>query len=271
MKTAARLIVDAATSEADVLSGRLWSLGTTGIEEQQGPFLIRLLAGFEDESTAEAARNALGRGTVEAVVHDGWLDTWREFAAVSFAGHRFVLRPIWLDHRAKPNQVVVHLDPGRTFGSGSHPTTQLTLAHLEKLLEGDETVLDVGCGSGVLGIGAARIGATRVDAIDIDPEAIRVTSLNAKRNGVSDIVEVSTDPIEKVTGPYDVVVANILASTIVDLAPYLVRVLGPVGCLVVSGILEEQVDVVLTALAPLVELDRNHQDGWCAVVLGHQR
>jgi len=268
---AARLIVDASTSEADVLSGRLWSLGTTGIEEQQGPFLVRLLAGFEDENTAEAARAALGRGMVETIVHDEWLDAWREFAEVTFAGQRFVLRPLWLEHRAEPNQVVVHLDPGRAFGSGSHPTTRLTLAHLERLLEGDETVLDVGCGSGVLAIGAARIGATRVDAIDIDPEALRVTSLNAKRNGVADIVEVSTGPIEKVAGPYDIVVANISASTIVELAPHLRRVLGPRGCLVVSGMLDTQLDFVIAGLAPLVELNRDRQDGWSAVVFGWQR
>lgn len=271
MTATARLIVDASTSEADVLSGRLWSLGTTGIEEQQGPFLVRLLAGFEDEIAAEAARITLGRGTVEIMARDEWLDAWREFADVTFAGQRFVLKPTWLEHRAEPNQVVIHLDPGRSFGSGSHPTTRLTLAHLEQLLEGDETVLDVGCGSGVLGIGAARIGATRVDAIDIDPEALRVTSINASRNGVADIVVVSTRLIEKIAARYDIVVANILASTIVELAPHLRRVLDRGGCLIASGILDSQVDFVLAGLSPLVELDRSHQDGWCALVLGWQR
>jgi len=266
----ARLIIDAATSEADLLSGRLWSLGTTGIEEQRGPFLIRLLAGFPDEPAAEAARNSLGRGTVEALLQDEWLDAWREFAEVAFAGNRFVLKPTWLEHQSEPNQVVVHLDPGRTFGSGSHATTRLTLAHIEQLVEGGEAVLDVGCGSGVLGIGAARIGATRVDAIDVDPEALRVTLLNAERNGVGHLVEVSTRRIEEVTRKYDVVVANILASTIVELAPHLERVLGLDGRLVVSGILGTQVDEVLGAFGSLVELGRSDKADWYALVLGRE-
>ena len=264
--TSARLIVDVASSDADVLSGRLWSLGTTGIEEQRGPFLVRLLAGFVDESAAEAARHSIGRGEVEPVTDDEYLDHWREFAQVTRAGRRFVLRPIWLDHRTVPNQVVIHLDPGRAFGTGSHPTTRLALAHIEEILEGDETVLDVGCGSGVLAIGAARIGATTVDALDTDPHARVVTVANAKRNGVEGLVHVVATPIEDLDGSYDLVMANISAMTIVELATDLTRLVAPRGRLLVSGLLTAQRDDVVSSFEQFDVRHSSSDDGWAALV-----
>lgn len=266
--TPARLIIDAPTAEIDSTSGQLWMLGTTGIEEQPGPSLTRLLAGFNDLATAESARDRLGLGRVEEVTDDDWLDSWREYATITRAGERFVIRPIWLEHQINPGEVVLHLDPGRAFGSGSHPTTRLSLGLMEDLLEGNERVLDIGCGSGLLAIGAARVGATDVDAIDIDPEAIRVCELNAVRNGVGELVNVSASHLANLTGPYDVVLANIAAATLAELAPEVLPLLAARGRVIVSGMLTDQVASVIAAYSPHVELERAEADGWVAVVLG---
>ncbi len=270
--TAARLVLDVPFADADVVSGRLWGLGTNGVEEQDGPMLTRLLAGFESVEDAERARDHLALGTVEPVTSDEWLDQWREYAAVSRAGRRFVIHPIWLErpHGPGPSEVVLSIDPGHAFGSGSHPTTKLVLGLLEPLVEGGESVLDVGCGSGLLAIGAARIGATDVVAIDTDPEAVRVCRANAVRNGVDHMIAISQTPLSDLVTPFHIVMANILAPVLIDLADHLVRLCEPSGRVVLSGLLDTQVDGVVEALAPLVVKDREDDDGWSALVLGHR-
>jgi len=266
--TPARLIIDTNIDSADNLSGQLWALGTIGVEEQQNADgTVRLLAGFEDAQGAADAKTAIGTGVVELVTSDEWLDAWQEFAAVTRAGSRFVIRPLWLEHEAEPGDIVLHVDPGRAFGSGSHATTRMCLAALEGLLEGDERVLDVGCGSGLLSIGAARIGATLVDAIDTDPEAIRTTMANAARNGVSSLVHVRDDLIA-LDDTYDVIVANILAPTLIELAPSLVNLIAPRGRIVLSGVLESQVSGVVAAHTGLHELATTTEDGWVCVIVG---
>ena len=269
--TPATLIIDVDLEAVDHLSGRLWALGTIGVQEQQNTDgTARLLAGFEDERGAANARKAIGDGVVELVTSDEWLDAWQEFANIARAGSRFVIRPSWLEYEVAPGEVVLHVDPGRAFGSGSHATTRMCLETLEGLLEGDERVLDVGCGSGLLSIGAARIGATRVDAVDIDPRARVAAIANAARNGVSSLVNVRDEDLSALSGGYDVIVANILAPTLIELAPTLVGLLSRRGRIVLSGIRDSQVSEVVKAHGELAELARTSEDQWVCVVVGHR-
>lgn len=177
-------------------------------------------------------------------------------------GERLLITPSW--HRApEDGRVAIVLDPGLAFGTGSHPTTRLCLQWLARALPPGATVIDYGCGSGILAIAAARLGASRVTGIDIDPQALRATIDNASRNRVEVAVRATTDARPE---PADVVVANILSSPLKLLAPVLVDLVRPGGVLVISGVLERQVDEVAAAYAPRLVLDVDgRSEGWACL------
>ena len=155
------------------------------------------------------------------------------------------------------------LDPGLAFGTGSHPTTRLCLQWLERHLPAGATVIDYGCGSGILAIAAARLGAASVVGVDIDPQALVATRDNAARNRVEVEVRASSDARP---APAGVVVANILSSPLKLLAPVLVDLVAPGGALVLSGVLERQVDEVSAAYAPRLPLAvAGLADGWACL------
>ena len=156
----------------------------------------------------------------------------------------------------------MHLDPGLAFGTGTHPTTGLCLEWLEKQDLADRTVLDFGCGSGVLAIAAALLGARRVVAVDNDPQALQATADNAARNGVGERV-VSLEAGDFRPQPFDCVLANILASTLVELQPLLCSSLDSGGALALSGILTSQADRVAAAYrVDCGRLESQTRDGW---------
>jgi ribosomal protein L11 methyltransferase len=256
-------VVRVKAAEAELAADALWCRGATAIEERGGP------AG-EVELVAELA--TLGSlddlpWPVEVIeLDDSWWDGWRPFARAVRAGSHLVVQPPWAPQLAAgEGDLVVLIDPGRAFGSGSHPSTLLALAALERLVGPGSTVLDVGCGSGVLSVAAARLGAGRVVAIDIDPAAHDATLDNAARNGVA--VEMSASPLGEVAGRFDVVVANMLAPTLIELAAPLAERVGEHGSLVVSGLLPQQAERVFAALAPLAVVEESELDGWIAATL----
>ena len=250
----ATVVARVSPDDADVVSGLLWAAGVAGVEERRGSdqAVIDLRAGVPSElvdGVVSAVRHR-AEVTVEPVQGDECLDRWREFARPWRAGSRYVVVPAWLEPPAwvGADDVVLSIDPGRAFGSGAHPTTRMCLAELERLVEPEAAVADVGCGSGVLAVAAAAQGAAVVVAVDIDAEAVRATADNAVRNAVSDRICSSDTPVAELEpGAYDVVVANIAAGTLVELAPALVRALATDGTLVFSGVLECQVGSVLDA------------------------
>lgn len=270
-----RVVTELDDCAAERAADQLWQAGCAGIEEQApSPGRTRLLAGFDDPERARDAARALAatlgvEATVVPVDDDG-LDAWRAWARAERAG-RFWLTPTWV---GPPDLVageeVLWLDPGRTFGSGSHATTRLVVRALEDLVTPGMRVLDVGCGSGVLAIAAARLGAASVTAIDIDPDAPGVTEANAARNGVADVVQASSTPLAVVAGDrgrFDVIAANLLAPVVADLATHLVAALAPAGTLVVSGLLADRWEASAATLAPLVADRTTTADGWAAVTL----
>lgn len=296
-ETRARAVeVEVAAEEADLASGLLWGAGVTAVAEHPaGDRRVRLRADVPDGGVA-VVRSALGgRWTVVAVdVGDDGLDAWRDHAEVVTAGRRLVVRPSWVSlGPVADDALVLEIDPGRSFGHGAHPTTRLCLATVEDLLDArpQAAVLDVGCGSGVLAVAAARLGAVRVVAVDIDPAAVAATSANAAANGVADRLEVvavvagrsDADPTVlarsdrvgaiplrqdgSVDGRFDVVVANIGARALVDLAPALRAHLAPGGTLVLSGLLDPPPAEVAAAFAPLEVAEVRRLDGWVALLL----
>lgn len=257
------LVLTVRPSEVEVASDVLWGLGVVAVEERQAGNLMELWT-------------SLGDVPVELdlpwpwrfeVVDDSVADTWREYAQPTEVESGLVVRPAWVPYDAPAGTTVLHIEPGATFGMGDHPTTVLCLRAARRLVTPECTVLDVGCGSGVLAVGAMVLGAASAVGIDIALAAVPVTLANAAANGVE--VEVSTTDLADVPVTFDLVLANILAPTLVALAADLRRVLAPGGRLVISGILADRHQHVLDALAPLVEMHTEVLDGWAAVTLHH--
>lgn len=267
------LVVDVAADEAEIAADALWGLGVVAVEERDGADgRIELWTSLGDE--IDIVREALADfplawRTRFVEVDDAVVDTWREHATPTWVDEGLVVRPVWVEAGVPDGVVVLDIEPGATFGMGDHPTTVLSLRALRSLMStgGVSTVLDVGCGSGVLAIAAVRLGAASAVAIDISPAAAVMTVENAVRNGVADRIEASTTPLQDVTGTYDVVLANILAPALIELSGDLRRVLAPGGSLVISGILADRHDHVLAALAPLRMVETLELDGWVAVTL----
>ncbi len=255
------LAVDVDSSEADELGYTLLELGSSGVELRDettlprgpGPEQVRLLASFPSRQEAARARAQLLESFPEKcfelgeTVGDAWRDAYKEYFKPFALTSSLCVAPPWIDYQAKEGETVMWLDPGRAFGTGLHATTALAAAELDRrrALLASEAVLDVGTGSGILAIAALLLGAREVIAIDVDPEVIEVARGNARRNDLSDRVEVSTTPLSAVRRSFSVVVANIRAETLSDLAPELTRVVRAGGLLVLSGVLDQYHDEVL--------------------------
>jgi ribosomal protein L11 methyltransferase len=254
--------------DAELASGELWALGATAIEERPG----QLIAGFPDAAAAmEAVGAVAARWPAEAADVDGReldaaLDAWREFAGPMRAGERIVVVPAWLPHAevGRPGDVVVRIDPGRAFGSGSHPTTRGMLTACERVVTRGASVLDLGCGSGVLAITAAVLGAGRVVAVDVDAEARRATTANAFLNGVTFNVVPTIDDVQ---GRFDVVLANIGGVVLVDLAASVMAHVAPGGAVVLGGLLARKWAPVVESYEGLTVARVAELAGWATVVL----
>lgn len=189
---------------------------------------------------------------VVPVCQEDWAEGWKQHFSSVRIGRRLVVKPSWEDFPAAAGDVVVNLDPGMAFGTGTHGTTRLCLEVLAALFDGPsppQRVLDVGTGSGILAIAAAALGARRTLACDIDAEACRIAGENAALNGVGDRIEITLEPLSTLAGEFDLVLANILAEENIRLASELVNHVAPGGALILSGILLEKEALVAEAFA----------------------
>jgi ribosomal protein L11 methyltransferase len=294
--------VDADTEAVEAVSEILSRVASGGVSVEQ-PFVTeqeglaaRLLDGAPatvrgylpalDPRSAEAAitatRERLGHLTafglrpigelqVSTVHEEDWATAWKEHFPVMRIGRRIVIRPTWRQHDASSGDVVVALDPGMAFGTGLHPSTRLCLAGLERwddagIVRG-ASVLDVGSGSGILVVTAGLLGAVRLHAVDSDPIATEATLENTRRNGLTVLARTGTLPVDG--GPFDLVLANLVAGVLIDLGPALAGSLRPGGRLLASGIYIERASEVLRALeaAGLRQVSRDQETDWVALDL----
>ncbi|MDO8611938.1 MAG: 50S ribosomal protein L11 methyltransferase [Dehalococcoidia bacterium] len=203
---------------------------------------------------------------------DDWRDSWKRYFRPQRIGKRLLVKPSWATYEVAAGDTVIEIDPGMAFGTGQHPTTAMCLRALEESASGGrpgDAVLDLGAGSGILAIAAARLGAKRVLALDIDPQAVKAARENAAANGVADVVEVreGTLPEGAPTERFDLAIANISGLTIERLAPAFAESLREGGTLIVSGFLEDAVDGLSRALeAAGFRMERVDAEGvWRAI------
>jgi ribosomal protein L11 methyltransferase len=219
----------------------------------------------------------VGELQTRTVNEEDWANAWKEYFYVTHIGQRLVIRPSWREYTAKAGEVVLTLDPGMAFGTGLHPTTRMCLEQVERRTQAGMRVLDVGTGSGILAIAAAKLGAASVCAIDNSSVAVESARTNAAMNDLSERISVVLGVLdeaeaERMAGQYDLVVANIIAHIIGSMAPQLARVLAPSGLLVVSGIIEaRRQDAEEPLLAAGLELvAQTNIEDWLALVYRHR-
>ncbi|MDG0793204.1 50S ribosomal protein L11 methyltransferase [Cohnella ginsengisoli] len=222
------------------------------------------------------------------VNEDDWAHAWKKYFKPLPVSERLTIKPTWEDYTPREDELIIELDPGMAFGTGTHPTTALCLRTLEGAIKAGDTVIDVGTGSGILAIGAMKLGASRVLALDLDPVAVSSATENVKLNGLQNDIEVRLSDLlgvlrdgeaadgnpaasaSRVVPPVDLVVANILAEIILLFIADVFDVLKPGGIYIASGIYknkEEDVEAGLLA-AGFEIVDRVRQDDWIAFVCG---
>lgn len=211
--------------------------------------------------------------SVSGVSEEDWANSWKAYYKPIKIGERIVVVPAWENYEAKEGELIVRMDPGMAFGTGSHETTRLVISLLEKYIKGGERVLDVGCGSGILAICAAKLGATECKAYDIDPVAVKVARENIKDSGLQNTVSCDVSDllrqVDKTGGAYNVICANIVADIIIRMTPDIGAFMSESSVILASGIIVERSEDVIECFEKhgLRVVERAEENGWCALAV----
>ena len=209
--------------------------------------------------------------TLSGLKEEDWANSWKQYYKPVRIGERLIVVPSWEEYSASESDVVLRMDPGMAFGTGTHETTRLCSRLIEDYMKPGDYVLDVGTGSGILAIAASKLGARKINAYDIDPMAIKVAEENCEENGCNNVFCGISDllaGVDKSEGPYDFISANIVADIIVRMAPDILPFLKKGGLLAVSGIIEPQTERVKESLikAGLTHVLSRSENDWNAML-----
>lgn len=251
---------------SDLPSVKLWIRDDVDAPEM----LIQIRQVMEDLKN----KNIIDTGSLEVILNNvketDWADNWKKYFKPVRIGEKFVICPSWETWDAEPDDIVIDMDPGMAFGTGTHQTTKLCLEMLDKYVVKGQTMLDIGCGTGILSIGGSKLGIDVVTAVDIDRKAVDATLKNIKGNDItSDRINViHGDMLKKVKGRYDIVIANIIADAIIFLSEAITNYLNDSSIFIASGIILDRLDDVFAALKSHgFELIEYRTDGEWAVVV----
>ena len=229
---------------------------------------------MEDEAKAQEITDRIKKDFPGVIIKTScgddseWKDKWKEFFKPAKVTEKLVVKPTWETYEPKRGEAVIEIDPGMAFGTGTHETTSLCLKLMEAYMKPGDKVLDVGCGSGILSIGASLLGAGEVLAVDIDPEAVKVSEENVKLNNCGDKVKVRCgNLVEGLDFEADIIVANLMADLVISLSSHAACHLSPGGIYISSGILIEKEKQVEEAIINCgFKIKEIREDGmWCAI------
>ena len=219
---------------------------------------------FKERLEASGVEYKLETSGIE---QEDWQNAWKKYYHAMDIGQRLAIVPGWETYDT--DRIVITMDPGMAFGTGTHETTSLCLETLDSMVKGGERVLDIGTGSGILAIAALKLGAAEAEGVDIDPMCVRTAGENAARNGVADRFKVLVgDLSDKASGQYNIITANIVAAAILSLAPHVPVLMAPDARFIASGIIDERKDEVLAGLraAGLAPVEVKEKRGWECIV-----
>ena len=246
-------------------------------DDEEGRRKLAALQGAVEELKKEAAAGAYGKNvdlgplTVDVYVEDDseWKDNWKEFFKPKKVGKHIVVKPTWYDYEKEEGDLVIEIDPGMAFGTGTHETTSLCLRLMEDYMQDGDKVLDVGCGSGILAIAGALLGSPEVLGVEIDPVAVEIAQENLKLNGVTGVARAQYGDLTKgMDFKAEIVVANLMADLVMMLSADVAKHILPGGKYISSGILVEKRDQVAAVIRDCgFDIMEIREDGmWCAIV-----
>lgn len=204
----------------------------------------------------------------EEMFEEDWANNWKKYYKPTKVGEKIVVKPIWEEYEGTEAELVVNLDPGMAFGTGTHETTRMCIQSLEKYIKKDSIVFDVGCGSGILAITAAKLGAKKAVGVDLDPVAVESSLENVEYNKLKNIEILHGNLVEVIDGKADIVVANIIAEIICILCDDVTKVLKNNGYFITSGIIHDRVEMVKSKLKEtgFEVLEVNKDGEWNCIV-----
>lgn len=247
------------------------------LQKDRTKALVHVFISAED-NPGEAVSYLTGRYTAENIQHDisisgckqeDWINNWKKYFKPIKVGEKLLIQPLWEEPVDSEGRVVLHLEPGIAFGTGTHETTRLCMELIEKYSKPDMSFLDMGCGSGILSIAALLLGAESAVGVDIDPLAVKTAQENAKENGVEEkFTGICGNLADKVTGKFDLVAANIVADIVIELSKDAPAFMHRDSIYLISGIIDTREEDVLAAIQPgFTVLERLEENGWIAMAL----
>lgn len=260
-----------------------WDFADINVLEHKGKFAVVKAYFSEEDNIAEILKyinekmsdlkeigidTGLAKVESEKMFEEDWANNWKKYYKPTKVGEKIIVKPTWEDYEVQGEELVIELDPGMAFGTGTHETTRMCIQSLEKYVKEDSTVFDVGCGSGILAIAAAKLGSKMAVGVDLDPVAVESAKENVGFNNLDNIQILYGNLVEVIDGKADIVVANIIAEVICILTEDVKRVLKVNGYFITSGIIHDRVDMVTKKLEETgFEVMEINKDGeWNCIV-----